>query len=330
MSLEVAPPARRERPRKALVTGAAGFIGSNLVDALLAAGYCVVGVDSFTDYYSPTIKRANVAGALADPNYTLVTEDLAECDLDALLDGVDSVFHLAAQPGVRGSWGANFATYAHRNLVVTQHLLEALTRNPVPTVVASTSSVYGENPGAAISEDAPLRPVSPYGMTKAAAEQLIGVYRRDRGLPVVCLRYFTVFGPRQRPDMAFQRFIGALERGEVLEVFGTGAQVRDFTFVDDVVRATIAAAGAPSAVYNVGGGSPASLLETVELLQDLCGIDARIVHSPVARGDVNRTWADTSRARRELGWEPRTSLADGLVAQLAAHRLTSAVEAMAV
>lgn len=313
---------------RALVTGAAGFIGSNLVDALLAAGTVVVGVDSFTDYYSTARKRANIADAMRHPNFTLVNDDLAECDLDRLLDGADAVFHLAAQPGVRGSWGANFATYAHRNLVVTQHLLEALVRHPVPTVVASTSSVYGENDGAAIGEDAPFRPVSPYGMTKAAAEQLIGVYRRDRGVPVVCLRYFTVFGPRQRPDMAFQRFITALIDGAVLDVYGSGAQLRDFTFVDDVVRATVAAVGAPSAAYNIGGGSPATLLGALELLQRLCGVEGRIVHSPVARGDVYRTWADTSRARTELGWQPRTSLEEGLMAQVAHHRLTSGVDAL--
>lgn len=320
----------RARTGTMLVTGAAGFIGSNLVDALLTAGHRVIGVDCFTDYYSPARKQMNLADAMRRRPFTLIRADLDVCDLDAMLDGVDAVFHLAAQPGVRGSWGVNFETYAHRNLIVTQRLLEALARHPVPTVMASTSSVYGENAGAAITDDAPLHPVSPYGMTKAAAEQLIAVYRRDRGLPVVCLRYFTVYGPRQRPDMAFARFIESMENGDVLEVFGTGEQIRDFTFVDDVVRATIAAAGAPSPVYNIGGGNPVSLADTVELLQHISGVEARLVYRATARGDVLRTWADTSLARAELGWAPQTSLETGLAAQVAQYRQTSGSHTLAV
>jgi nucleoside-diphosphate-sugar epimerase len=230
------------------------------------------------------------------------------------------VFHLAGQPGVRTSWGVGFSTYLRQNLLATQHLLEALAQRPTPTVMASTSSVYGENDGRPLTEDAPLRPVSPYGMTKAAAEQLIDVYRRDRGVPVVCLRYFTVFGPRQRPDMAFQRFVDALECGRPLHIFGSGEQTRDFTYVDDVVAATIAALGAPSPVYNVGGGTPASVNDAVALMQELTGKHGQVIHTECARGDVYRTWADTSRLRREVGWEPRTTLADGLRAQIAEYR----------
>ncbi len=306
--------------RRALVTGAAGFIGSRLVEVLLGNGHEVVGLDSFSDYYEPVVKRANIAASLRDPRFSMVTGDLATVALDSLLDGVEMVFHLAGQPGVRTSWGAGFATYVQQNLVATQRLLEALACRPIPTVAASTSSVYGENDGSPLTEDAPLRPVSPYGMTKAAAEQLIDVYRRDRGVPVVCLRYFTVFGPRQRPDMAFQRFVDALERDRPLHIFGSGHQSRDFTYVDDVVAATIAALGAPSPVYNVGGGTPASVNEAVALLQHLTGKQGRVVHEESARGDVYRTWADTSRLRDEVGWQPRATLADGLSAQIAEYR----------
>lgn len=306
--------------RRALVTGAAGFIGSRLVEALLSTGHYVVGLDNFSDYYEPGVKRANIAASLRDPRFSLVTDDLATADLDSLLDGVDMVFHLAGQPGVRTSWGVGFSAYVRENVLATQHLLEALARRPIPTVAASTSSVYGENDGRPLAEDAPLRPVSPYGMTKVAAEQLIDVYRRDRGVPVVCLRYFTVFGPRQRPDMAFQRFVDALECDRPLRIFGSGHQTRDFTYVDDVIAATIAALGAPSRVYNVGGGTPASVNEVVTLLQQVTGRQGRVVHEESARGDVYRTWADTSRLRDEVGWQPRTTLADGLTAQRAEYR----------
>ena len=317
------------RGSRALVTGAAGFIGSHLVEALLARGYDVVGIDNFSSYYNPEFKRANAADALSHPDYRLMADDLVRADLDALLRGVDVVFHLAGQPGVRASWGPGFQAYLQENLLATQRLLEALARRPVPVVAASTSSVYGESDGRPLSELAPLRPVSPYGMTKAAAEQLIDVYRRESGVPVVCLRYFTVFGPRQRPDMAFQRFVDALECGRPLHVFGTGQQSRDFTFVDDVVSATIAAVGAPSPVYNVGGGTPASINESLTLLQQLTGKQARIVHEERARGDVYRTWADTSLLREEVGWQPRTTLVEGLAAQVTEYRRQRALDGVA-
>ena len=305
---------------RALVTGAAGFIGSRLVETLLGCGHEVVGLDCFSSYYSPALKRANIAGSLSDPRFSMVTGDIATIALDSLLARVDMVFHLAGQPGVRSSWGTGFASYAQHNLVATQRLLEGLARRPVPTVAASSSSVYGQSDSGPLTEDAPLRPVSPYGMTKAAAEQLVEVYRRDRGVPVVSLRYFTVYGPRQRPDMAFQRFVDALEQDRPVRIFGSGDQSRDFTYVDDVVAATIAALGAPSPVYNVGGGTPASVNDAVAVLQQLTGKRGQVVHEESARGDVYRTWADTSRLRREVGWRPRTTLADGLTAQIAEYR----------
>lgn len=308
---------------RALVTGAAGFIGSHLVGALLSRGCDVIGLDNFSTYYEPGLKRANIAAALGHPRFTLVAEDLTTADLARLLDGTDMVFHLAGQPGVRSSWGSGFSAYLRQNLLATQRLLEALAGRPVPTVMASTSSVYGENEGGPLAENAPLRPLSPYGMTKAAAEQLIDVYRRDRGIPVVCLRYFTVFGPRQRPDMAFHRFVHAIEDGTPISIYGSGQQVRDFTYVDDIVTATIAAVGAPSPVYNVGGGTPVSVNEVVELLQELTGKKGQVVYEGRARGDVHRTWADTSLLSTEVGWEPRTSLVDGLTAQIAEYRRRS-------
>jgi nucleoside-diphosphate-sugar epimerase len=313
-------PVQAAERQRALVTGAAGFIGSSLVEELLARGHEVIGLDSFSDYYEPEVKQANIAASLGHPRFSLVIDDLATVALDSLLDDVDMVFHLAGQPGVRGSWGTGFATYTRHNLVATQRLLEAMVGRPVPTVAASSSSVYGDNDGRPLAEDAPLRPVSPYGLTKAATEQLVDVYRRGYGLPVVCLRYFTVFGPRQRPDMAFQRFVDALEGDRPLHIFGDGHQSRDFTYVDDVVAATIAALGAPSPVYNVGGGTPTSLNGAVALLQQLTGQQGQVIHRQTARGDVNRTWADTSRLRDEVGWRPRTTLADGLSAQIAEYR----------
>src|SRR5258708_30609 len=298
--------------RRALVTGAAGLIGSRLVEALLDQGHEVVGLDNFSGYYDPGVKRANIAASLTDPRFSLVADDLATVALDSLLDGVDMVFHLAGQPGVRTSWGAGFATYVRQTLVAPQRLLEAVGCRPIPTVAASTSSVYGENDGRPLTEEAPLRPASPYGMTKAAAEQLIDVYRRDRGVPVVCLRYFTVFGPRQRPDMAFQRFVDALECDRPLHIFGSGHQSRDFTYVGDVVAAAIAALGAPSPVYNIGGSTPTSVNEAVALLQQLTEKQGRVVPEESARVGGYRTRAGTPPLRDRVGWQPRPPPPDGL------------------
>jgi nucleoside-diphosphate-sugar epimerase len=298
------------------VTGAAGFIGSRLVEQLLQSGCSVRGVDSFTHYYSPALKRANLAAALADSRFRLIEADVVTADLPGLLDGVDAVCHLAGQPGVRASWGTSFETYLRDNVLACQRLLGALALHAVPTVIASSSSVYGSSSAEPLAEGAPLRPVSPYGMTKVSLEQLTDIYRRDSGLPVVVLRYFTVFGPRQRPDMAFQRFIEAALAGEPIRVFGTGEQSRDFTFVDDVVAATIAAIGAPSAVYNVGGGTPATINEVLSLIRDRTGRQLHVVRQPQARGDALHTWADTTLARAELSWRPCTSIAEGLAAQL--------------
>ena len=303
-----------------LLTGAAGFIGSHLASSLLDQGHKVVGVDSFTDYYARGVKEANLQPlAEAPPRFSFVEADLSSVDLAPLVDGVDGVFHLAAQPGVRGSWGDSFAVYVRDNLVATQRLFEVAARARVRVVFASSSSVYGNAEAYPTAEDVRPRPISPYGVTKLSCEHLAGAYADSLGLDVVALRYFTVYGPRQRPDMAFTRLTRAVARGEEFHVYGTGEQSRDFTYVADAVAATYAAMErAPSgAIYNIGGGAEASLRDVIELCERLTGGPAKIVYDPSMPGDVRRTAADTSRIRSELGWAPGTRLEDGIAAQLA-------------
>jgi UDP-glucose 4-epimerase len=244
----------------ALVTGVAGFIGSHLAERLLQRGWSVRGVDAFIDYYPRPIKEKNLQGALGQDAFSFFEENLVETDCSRLLEGVDVVFHLAAQAGVRKSWGESFQVYTANNIDATQRLLEAAARSAQPVrafVFASSSSVYGDVDTFPMREDGPTRPISPYGVTKLACEALCSLYHKAYGVPTTSLRYFTVFGPRQRPDMAFNRFIEAMLKGERLEVFGDGEQTRDFTYVTDAVEATIAAAdrSRPGAVYNIGGGS---------------------------------------------------------------------------
>jgi len=302
-----------------LVTGCAGFIGSHLAEALLAEGHDVVGLDSFSDYYPRSVKEENVAAARAGERFRLLEADLAEEPLERHLAGVAGIFHLAAQPGVRGSWGTSFAQYVRDNLLATQRLLEAASAARARVVFASSSSVYGNAAAYPTPEDTRPRPISPYGVTKLGCEHLAAAYAAETGADVVVLRYFTVYGPRQRPDMAFTRIVRALVEGAEFRVFGTGEQSRDVTYVADAVSAAIAAMErAPAgAVYNVGGGTEASLREVVAILERLAGrrLDAR--HEAAAAGDVRRTAADTSRIRAELGWAPTTSLEQGLEAQLA-------------
>jgi nucleoside-diphosphate-sugar epimerase len=286
-----------------VVTGAAGFIGSYLAQALLAEGHDVAGVDCFTDYYDPAEKEENARGL------DMRRVDLAEESLD--LSGVDGVFHLAAQAGVR-SFGEVFPLYVRRNLIATQRVLEACVQANVRVVLASSSSVYGEAETYPTPEDAQPRPISPYGITKLGCEQLAYAYRAD----AVVLRYFTVYGPRQRPDMFLRRVCEALLAGEAFEVYGSGEQSRSFTYVGDAVEASLAAMEhAPAgAVYNVGGGEEASLLEAIALLEQTSGRELEVRHVGAARGDVSRTKADVTRIRAALGWEPRTPLGDGLEA----------------
>ncbi|HEX3224504.1 MAG TPA: NAD-dependent epimerase/dehydratase family protein [Gaiellaceae bacterium] len=284
-----------------IVTGAAGFIGSHLAEALVDAGHDVVGVDCFTDYYDPAEKDRNAQ------RLDVRRLDLADERLE--LDAVDGVFHLAGQPGVR-SFGDVFPLYLRRNVLATQRVLEACTASGTRLVFASSSSVYGEAEAYPTPEDATPRPISPYGITKLACEHLARAYGGD----VVTLRYFTVYGPRQRPDMAFRRVCDALLAGDTFEVYGGGLQSRSFTYVADAVDATIAAMerGPGGSLFNVGGGEEATMLDAIALLEQASGRSLDVRHVDAARGDVSRTKADDSRINAVLGWSPTTSLADGL------------------
>jgi nucleoside-diphosphate-sugar epimerase len=307
------------RPGRVLVTGCAGFLGSHLSERLIADGCDVVGIDCFTNYYARERKERNVACLRSADRFTLIEADLASAPLDGLLEGVDTVFHLAAQPGVRGSFGESFRDYVTANVLATQRLLEQAARSPIGAFVyASSSSVYGNAPAYPTPETTEPRPVSPYGMTKVATEELAGVYNRCFGVPVVGLRYFTAYGPRQRPDMAFWRFLRCALDAEPLPVNGDGHQVRDFTFVDDVVQGTLAAArrGRPGAVYNIGGGTPVELIEAIRLIGDLVGSPVQVMHRPAPIGDPRCTGCDPSLAATELGFVPTTPLRTGLATEL--------------
>ena len=304
----------------AVVTGAAGFIGSHLAEALVAAGHDVVGVDALTDYYSPAIKRSNVAALVAGPRFRLLELDLATDDLSALPARPRWVFHLAAQPGVRASWGEEFATYVQQNVLATQRVLERYKDAGVErVVVASSSSVYGDAERMPTREDDLPRPYSPYGVTKLAAEHLALLYARNFGVPAVAMRYFTVYGPRQRPDMGFSRFIRALLAGEAITLYGDGEQTRDFTFVADAVAANLAAAerGVAGTAYNVGGGSRVSVNDVLARLARLSERTPILERCPPQPGDPRDTGADIARARTDLGWAPTVALDDGLARQLA-------------
>jgi UDP-glucuronate 4-epimerase len=305
------------RSRRYLVTGCAGFIGSQLTEALTSGGCAVVGVDAFTDNYPREIKERNLARCQARGGLDFTELDLATGDLGLLFDGIDGVFHLAARPGVRTSWGPTFEGYLHDNLLATQRVFEAAVHAGVRVVYASSSSVYGAADTYPLREDAIPKPVSPYGVSKLACEDLAGAYKRSLGLDAVGMRFFSVYGPRQRPDMAFANVFDCLARGLPFRMFGNGRQTRDFTFVADVVEATLAAMlHAPAGrVYNVGGGSEISLLDALTLCERIAGHRLDVRHDGSGTGDARRTLADFSRAEAELGWLPRTSLEEGLRAQ---------------
>jgi predicted glycosyltransferase/nucleoside-diphosphate-sugar epimerase len=303
---------------RSVITGVAGFIGSHLAEALLAQGEQVLGIDAFTPYYKPATKRANIAGPSGHPNFELLDGDLNEMDLDDVLRPGDVIYHLAGQPGVRASWGAGFADYSRHNIEATQCLLEAAVRRSVETVVfASSSSVYGDAP-LPMAEDGPLMPVSPYGVTKRTAEELSLIYWRHFGLRVVPLRFFTVYGPRQRPDMAFNIFTRAALSGSPVLVNGEGTQRRDFTYVADVVKVLIAAAerGEPGRPVNVGGGSSVSVREALALIEEFTGRRLKIEYRAVLAGDARDTQAQTDRLR-ELGVGAFIPIAEGLRRQVA-------------
>jgi len=291
-----------------VVTGAAGFIGSHLVEALHAASHDVVAIDSFTDYYDPALKEENAAA------FDVSRLDLAEEEL--ALDGFDGVFHLAGQPGVR-SFGPVFDDYVRRNLVATQRVFESAARAGVRVVFASSSSVYGDAEAYPTAEDVSPAPISPYGITKLGCEHLAYAYAKAFALDTVVLRYFTVYGPRQRPDMAFARVVDALARGSSFELYGDGSQSRSFTYVGDVVAATVAAMerARTGTLYNVGGGAEATMRDAIATLEEVSGRRLDLAVRPAAAGDVRRTAADTGRIERDLGWRATTELGDGLRAQ---------------
>lgn len=289
-----------------VVTGAAGFIGSHLSEALLAAGHEVVGLDCFTDYYDPALKEENARGL------DVQRVDLAVDALD--FSGFDGVFHLAGQPGVR-SFGDVFPLYLRRNVLASQRVFEAAGRDGARVVFASSSSIYGATERYPTPEDAQPQPLSPYGITKLACEHLAGAYVREFGLDCVVLRFFNAFGPRQRPDMAFTRIVFALAEGGPFELYGDGSQSRSWTYVGDVVAATIAAMEHGSGTYNVGGALEASMIESIELLERISGRTLDVRRHPAVAGDQKRTKADTTRIRGELGWEPQVTLEEGLTRQ---------------
>jgi nucleoside-diphosphate-sugar epimerase len=305
---------------KALITGVAGFIGSTLADRLLADGADVVGLDCFTDYYPRPYKERNLAAARRSPRFRFVEASIQDADLPALLAGRTHVFHLAAQAGVRKSWGRDFSVYTRNNVEATQVLLEACVGLPIDRIVySSSSSVYGDAVALPMREDALPQPVSPYGVTKLAAEQLCYLYYVNERLPTVSLRYFTVYGPRQRPDMAFHKFLRATMRGEPIAVYGDGEQTRDFTYVHDAAAANVAAAtrGVPGRVYNIGGGSRVSLNAVLEMIARVSGRRPVVTRDPTQKGDMRHTYADTSRARAELAFAPAVGLEEGLAAEQA-------------
>ncbi len=304
---------------KALVTGVAGFVGSSIAARLLTDGHDVVGVDALTDYYATELKRSNLA-RLDSPRFDLVEADLNQLDLRALLDDVEVVFHEAGQPGVRDSWGTGFAPYTAHNIAATQALLEAARHATRLTrfVYASSSSVYGEAESYPTRETDRPEPRSPYGVTKLAAEHLVTLYARGFGVPTTSLRYFTVYGPHQRPDMAFTRFLRAAIDGDPIRVFGTGEQVRDFTYIDDVVEANLRAASVdhePGSVFNVAGGGQVSVNEVLDIIEELAGHPLQVERVGAAAGDVSRTSGATELIAATLGWHATVPVAEGLRAQ---------------
>jgi len=300
---------------KAIVTGAAGFIGSNLCQKLLADGFSVTGIDSFTDFYPRWIKERNISPLRVHNEFEFLDQDLDDLDTVGILEGADCVFHLAAQAGVRASWGRNFDIYLKNNIRVTQKLLEASKGLPLKKFIyASSSSVYGLTPTLPMLETNPVQPLSPYGVSKLAAEQLCFLYHKNFGVPAMSLRFFTVYGPSQRPDMAFHKFFKALAEDREIAVFGDGQQTRDFTFVDDIVQASLAAlvSGKPGETYNVGGGHRKKLADVIRLMEGISRMKARVLWTEKQKGDVPDTWADIRKARQDLGYSPKTRLDEGL------------------
>lgn len=299
-----------------IVTGAAGFIGSHLAETLLAQGEVVIGIDQVNTYYDPALKRKNLAALEQYSNFEFIEDDIQALDWPALLANTDVVYHQAAQAGVRASWGQGFRHYTERNLSATQIMLEAAKEaNLTRFVYASTSSVYGNAETMPTSETIPPQPVSPYGITKLAAERMCWLYHQNFDVPVTALRYFTVYGPRQRPDMAFHKFFKAVLEDTAIPIYGDGQQTRDFTFVSDAIAANLSAASVPDAVgeiFNIGGGSRVVLMDVIATMEKIVGQPIKRIHQERAMGDARHTAADVSKAKQLLGYDPKTSLEEGL------------------
>ena len=303
---------------RCLVTGVAGFIGSHLAEALLKAGYQITGIDCFTEYYSKELKKANLANLRQNRNFNFVEADLLHLDLKSILKKIDWVFHLSAQAGVRASWGKNFEIYIQNNILATQKLLEASKNVKLKGFVyASSSSVYGDTNTLPTPEEVYLQPVSPYGLTKLAGEHLCYLYHKNFDVPTVALRYFTVYGPRQRPDMAFHRFLKAALLGEPIEIYGDGEQTRDFTYISDIINVhlTVMDHFHPGEVFNIGGGTQTSLKTALALISEITGHEIKIIYKSRQKGDVRHTAADITKAKNILGYKPQVGLSDGLEAE---------------
>jgi len=304
---------------KILITGCAGFIGSNLVESLLRMDYKVMGLDCFTDYYSSEIKKKNMINFVNNKNFVFIKNDLNVADLKNIIEDVDYIFHLAAQPGVRASWGQNFEIYIKNNILATQKILEACKDSDIKKFIfSSSSSVYGNANKLPINEDAMKTPISPYGVTKLAAENLCNLYYENYNIPTVSLRYFTVYGPRQRPDMAFHKFIYTILNNGPITVYGNGKQTRDFTYILDVIDATILAMrnGVNGEVYNIGGGSRISVSDVIKIIEQITKKKARIEYKQFQKGDVKDTYADINKAKNRLKYQPNVNIKTGLKLQI--------------
>ena len=300
---------------RVLVTGVSGFIGSSLSERLLDEGFQVIGVDSFFDYYPRKIKEKNLEYLLSKPDFEFIEADIVKQDWGKIISRVNGVFHQAAVAGVRASWGQRFDQYVQNNILGTQKLLEACKDKRLEKFIyASSSSVYGDTDELPIRESSSTNPVSPYGVTKLAAEHLASLYFKGYGVPTVSLRYFTVYGPRQRPDMAFHKFITAVIKGDQIEVYGTGEQTRDFTFIDDAVWANILAfkSGRSGEVYNIGGGSRIKLMDAIGIIEEITGKEANLVYTEPQRGDARHTFSDVAKAKADFGYAPLVDIESGL------------------
>lgn len=298
-----------------LVTGAAGFIGSHLCKKLIRDGANIIALDAFTDFYSRSIKENNIQPLVNHPHFELIPGDILELDLDNIMEKVDVVFHLAAQPGVRTSWGTDFSIYTKNNIDATQKLLEAAkTSKLIKFIYASSSSVYGLSPQLPMTESSTLHPYSPYGVTKLAAENLCYLYHKNYGVPCVSLRFFTVYGPGQRPDMAFHKFFISISKDEEITVFGDGQQTRDFTYIDDIIWANLSSIenGKAGENYNLGGGTRKKLADIIPVLEEICQRSVKIRYVARQKGDVRHTFADIQKAKDDLKYTPKFSLEEGL------------------